>query len=141
MLESRPWINVVAVTPEREILLVRQYRHGIEEETLEIPGGLVDEADADPAAAAARELLEETGYRGEAIHLLGAVSCNPAILTNRTYAYFVPDARRVAEPRPDEHEDLLVELRPVETVAELLRSGQIHHALSVSALALYLLQA
>lgn len=139
VLESRPWINVVALTPDRQVLLVRQYRHGIEEVTLEVPGGVVDEEDRDPAAAAARELLEETGFRGEPPRLLATVSCNPAILTNRTYSFLVVGARRVREPDPDEHEDLELVARPLSEIRGMLQSGEIHHALSVSALSLFLL--
>jgi len=116
---------------------VRQYRHGIEESTLEVPGGLVDRRDSDPAAAAVRELMEETGHAGAAPELLGAVSSNPAILTNRTYCFLVRDARRVRAPDPDPHEDVTVEIAPKERVREMVLRGEIHHSLSVCALLLF----
>jgi ADP-ribose pyrophosphatase len=137
ILESNSWINVVPVTPAGEIVLVRQFRHGIEEMTLEVPGGLVDARDKDPAAAAQRELAEETGHAGSPPELLGVVSSNPAILTNRTYCFLVRDARPVGAPHPDPHEDVTVEILPAERVRELVLNGGIHHSLSVCALLLY----
>ncbi|MHC4548674.1 MAG: NUDIX hydrolase [Planctomycetota bacterium] len=138
VLESAPWVNVVPVTDEGEVVLVRQYRHGVQELSLEIPGGVVDAADADPAAAAARELVEETGYLADRWELLGSVTNNPAILDNRTHCYLATGLHRVAEPAPDEHEDLVVERRPAARLPGLIESGEIHHSLSVCALCLYL---
>jgi 8-oxo-dGTP pyrophosphatase MutT (NUDIX family) len=140
VLESNAWINVVPVTDEGDVVMVRQYRHGTREVTLEVPGGLVDPGDADPAAAAVRELMEETGYAGSAPELLAAVSSNPAILDNRTYCFVVRNARPVRPASPDPHEDVTVELHPVAKVRELILQGAIHHALSVCALTLFLLR-
>ena len=141
VLEAGAWVNVVPVTPDEEVVLVRMFRHGIQGESLEVPGGLMDPGDADPAAAAARELLEETGYAGGPLRLLGAVTSNPAILTNRTHCFVTRDARPVAGPDPEDDEELTVELRPVAEIRALLESGEVHHSLSVCALALFLLQA
>jgi len=137
VLESNPWINVVPVTAKGEIVLVRQYRHGIQEATLEVPGGLVDATDRDPAAAAVRELLEETGHAGAPPELLGRVSSNPAILDNWTYCYVVRDARPVGMPNPDPHEDVTVEIQPAARVREMVLKGEIHHSLSACALLLF----
>lgn len=139
VLESNPWVNVVPLTPAGEVVLVRQYRHGIEEPTLEVPGGLVDPPDEDPAAAAARELLEETGYAGAAPELLAVVSSNPAILDNRTHCFLVRDARPVGAPHPDPHEDVTVEIVPLERVREMVLTGGIHHSLSACALMFFFL--
>ena len=139
VLETPPWINVVPITTDGRLILVRQYRHGIREVTLEVPGGVMDAADGTPAVAAARELLEETGYRGDPLELLGEVSSNPAILTNRTHCYVARNLERVAELKLDPHEDIVVEMRPVAEIPDLIRSGEIHHSLSVAALSLYLL--
>ena len=139
VLESRPWVNVVAVTEQSEVVLVRQFRHGIEDESLEIPGGIVDPEDDGPAAAGARELLEESGYAGGEPRPLLSVSSNPAILNNRTHSFVIEGARRVADPTPDTNEELTVELAPVEALPGLIRSGIIHHSLSVAALGIFLI--
>jgi len=138
VIECAAWINVVPVTEGGEIVLVRQYRHGIRGMSLEVPGGVVDPSDADPAAAAARELLEETGHAGPEMTLLAAVTSNPAILENRTYCYLARNVRPVAEPCPDEDEELTVELAAPKSIPSRIASGEIHHSLSVCALALSL---
>ena len=138
ILRSRDWVNVVPVTPEGEIVLIRQYRHGILEDCLEIPGGVIDAEDENPAAAAVRELFEETGYRGNSVLDLGSVTSNPAILSNRTWSYAVEGAVLAGEPQPDEHEAIVVETRPAGEILPLIRAGEIHHALSVVALMRYL---
>ena len=138
VLKANDWVNVVPVTSSGEIVLVRQFRHGILEDCLEIPGGVIDSGDPDPAAAAARELFEETGFRGGVPEELGSVSSNPAILRNRTWSFVVRDAAVAGEPEPDEHEAIEVELRPKSEILGLIERGEIHHALSVVALLRYL---
>jgi len=134
VLEAGDWVNVVALTESGEVVLVRQFRHGIRDLSLEIPGGMVDPGDDDPAAAAARELLEETGYAGARPEEILKVSSNPAILSNHTWTSRVRDPRPVAPPAPDEHEDLELVLVPLDSVGQLIATGVIHHSLSVAAL-------
>lgn len=136
VIECAPWITVVPVTERGDVVLVRQYRHGIRGMSLEAPGGVMDESDADPAAAAARELLEETGHAAAKLELLAAVTSNPAILENRTYCFLARGARRVAEPTLDADEALTVERVPLDRIPALIDSGEIHHSLSVCALTL-----
>jgi 8-oxo-dGTP pyrophosphatase MutT (NUDIX family) len=139
ILESNPWVNVVPLTQGGEVILVRQYRHGIEEPTLEVPGGLVDEGET-PAAAAARELLEETGFEGASPEPLGIVSSNPAILNNRTHCFLVRNCTPKGPAHPDPHEDVTVELRPLAEVRAMVLKGEIHHSLSACALMFLLLR-
>ena len=139
VIETADWVNVVPVTPSSEVVLVRQFRHGVEQDCLEVPGGVIDPEDRDPAAAAIRELREETGYAGDIPRELGSVSSNPAILTNRTHTFWIPDSCPVGEPEPDAHEALITERYPVSDIPALIESGRVHHALSVVALLRYLL--
>jgi 8-oxo-dGTP pyrophosphatase MutT (NUDIX family) len=131
-IETADWVNVVAMTADDDVVLVRQWRHGREAFTLEIPGGVVDPGE-DPAAAAARELLEETGYSGGAPEYLGTVEPNPAILTNRCHTYRIRGAVRVAEPTPDPGEDLAVVTMPRAEIPAAISDGRIAHALVICA--------
>ncbi len=135
-LHCPAWINIVPVTAGAELVLVRQYRHGIKAVTLEIPGGMVD-AGEDPQLAAGRELLEETGYQAQSIRPLGSIWPNPAIQDNLLYLYAAEGVQRVGEPQPDPFEKIEVETVPLDRVPELVASGQIRHALVLAALAVY----
>jgi 8-oxo-dGTP pyrophosphatase MutT (NUDIX family) len=138
VLEAPDWVNIIALTPAGEVVLVRQYRHGVRQSSLEIPGGMIDPVDSGPAAAAARELAEETGYRGAELEPLLVVTSNPAILSNRTHSFVTRDAIAVSDPHPDEHEDVEVVLEPLDRIPGMIASGEIHHSLSVAALATFL---
>jgi len=140
IIESRDWINIIPLTIDRQVVMVRQYRHGSKEVTLEIPGGLVDSGDS-PEKAAARELLEETGYEAEEYVRIGAVSPNPAIFDNRCYTFIARNVRRVHNPVPDQTEDIEVLLISISEVPELIRKGEIDHAIVIAAFHLYFLQA
>ena len=85
VLDSVNWVNVIALTPDRRLVMIEQFRHGSNTVELEIPGGMMDAGETDPVATAARELREETGYAGEHARLLGKIWSNPAILSNRTF--------------------------------------------------------
>jgi ADP-ribose pyrophosphatase len=133
VLETGDWINVVPVTPEGEIVLIRQYRHGTEEITLEIPGGMVDGGDSSPGLSAQRELLEETGYGAEEIIHIGTVTPNPAIINNRCHTFLARNVTRVGPPQLEGSEDIAVELVDAERIPALISGGQINHALVIAA--------
>ncbi len=135
VLDSPDWVNVIPLTPAGRILLIEQYRHGTGETTVEIPGGAVDSQDADPLATGRRELLEETGYRGEEWIDLGFVHPNPAIQSNRCWTFLAKGCVRVAEPRLDPGEDIALREATREEVRGLLANGGITHALVVAAFA------
>jgi 8-oxo-dGTP pyrophosphatase MutT (NUDIX family) len=131
-LVAPDWVNIVAVTAADEIVLVRQWRFALAAWTLEIPGGMVDPGEQ-PQEAAARELLEETGYRARNWSLLGAVHPNPAIFTNSCPTYLARDLDRVGDPVGDGEEELEVVLMPRREVPQAIRRGEISHALVVAA--------
>jgi 8-oxo-dGTP pyrophosphatase MutT (NUDIX family) len=134
LIEAVDWVNVIALTPEDEVVLLRQFRFGIEKVCLEIPGGMVDPGES-ARDAAARELAEETGYTSEHWEVLGKVSPNPAIQNNYLHSFLALDARRTAPQKLDGSEVVVVETMPLAKVTAALRRGDIEHALVVNAFA------
>ncbi|MBW1998555.1 MAG: NUDIX hydrolase [Deltaproteobacteria bacterium] len=128
ILESLDWVNVVPLTPENEVVLIRQYRHGIRQVTLEIPGGIVDQGDS-PEKAAWRELYEETGYRASKMTFLGRVHPNPAFLNNWCHTFLAEKTYLAGEQAQDEKEDIEVVLLPLEEIPLLIKEEKITHAL------------
>ena len=132
ILESSSWVNVIPLTPEDEVIMVRQYRHGIQGVTLEIPGGLVEDSDS-PEEAAGRELYEETGYRASEMIPLGSVHTNPAIQNNECYTFLARDVFLGGGQSQDEKEDIEVVRRPLSEIPNLIRNGEITHSLVLAA--------
>lgn len=127
------WVQIVPVTADDEIVMVRQWRHGSSSIVLEIPGGLADPGE-EPAAAAQRELLEETGFDVRRLIPMGSLNPNPAIHTSPLYAFYAPHVVRVGEPQNSATEQTEVVLVPVHTVADRILNGEIDHALVVATL-------
>ncbi len=132
VLRIADWANVIAVTPEDEVVLIAQYRHGIDEVTLEIPGGVLEPGEA-PAVGVTRELEEETGFTGDPPVLIGTVHPNPAIQDNACTTWLVTSARKTAETNFDDGEDIDVVTVPRGEIPALLRGGRITHSLVVAA--------
>lgn len=127
------WVNVVALTPDQRLVLVRQFRFGIDTFSLEIPGGCIDPGE-DPVVAGLRELREETGYVGASARLLGSVHPNPAIQSNRAHFVLVEQAVDTSPMEWDPDEEIEVITRPIDEVLALAHSGGITHALVLNAL-------
>jgi ADP-ribose pyrophosphatase len=133
ILELPDYINVVAITPRQEVVLVREYRHGAAQTILELPSGRVD-AGEDALVAAQRELLEETGFSGPAFQHLCTLSPNPANHTNRVYSFLATGVEHVQEMQPDASEQIEVVLLPLAQVIEMLYANQFIQAMHASAL-------
>lgn len=130
------WVNVVAVTPDGQLVLVRQFRFGVDDFTTEVPGGLMDAGET-PVQTGVRELREETGFIGTDARLLGTVQPNPAIQSNLCHVVLVTGAQRTAETAWDADEEIEIQLRPVDDVLAAARSGGIGHSLVLCALFLF----
>ena len=135
VVKAPDWINVVPILDDGRVVLIRQWRYGISAPSLEIPGGMVDpEENAEEAAA--RELLEETGYHARKMKLLGATHPNPAILSNQLTTYLATDLDLVEPEREEfgvDDEHITVEPTPLTAIPDLIRDGTITHALVLAA--------
>ena len=130
VFEFPDWVNVVPVTPEGKLVLIKQHRHAAGLDFLEIPGGSTHPgANEDPRIAGERELLEETGYRAGKMVLCGTHYPNPALQSNRMHTFLALDCVRVAEPSLDEFEDIEVLLMDVKEAVKLWREGGFTHSL------------
>jgi 8-oxo-dGTP pyrophosphatase MutT (NUDIX family) len=132
-LVAADWVNVVPVTEDDRVVMVRQWRHGARALTLEIPGGIVDPGES-PAEAAARETLEETGYAGGELIPIGTLNPNPALFTNRVHTFWARGVARVAEIANHGHEETAVELVPLADLDRRVHAGEVDHALVIAAL-------
>ena len=134
VLDSRNWVNVIAVTPERQLVMVDQFRHGSGTVELEIPGGIMDGGETSPVVTGIRELREETGYAGENARLLGQIHPNPAIQSNTCFTVLIENCRCVHPVAFDQGEDLITRLVPIADISRLVAEEKIHHSLVVVAL-------
>jgi 8-oxo-dGTP pyrophosphatase MutT (NUDIX family) len=134
ILEADDWVNVVAITPHKKVVVVRQYRFGTRSMTVEIPAGIM-EADETPKEAAARELCEETGYAAREWKYLGYVEPNPAFMDNACHNWLAVDASQVQQPNLDVGEDIRVEEMSEEELRREIKAGSLRHSLALVALA------
>ncbi len=132
VFESPHWVNVIPLLDDRRVLMVRQFRQGTREITLEIPGGMVDPGE-EPEVGARRELLEETGYEAETLELIGVVDTNPAIQSNKTYTFLARGLRHVAEQSQDQAEDIEITEVEIDQLDRLVADGTITHSLVIAA--------
>lgn len=135
VIHSVDWVNVIALTPDRQhIVMVEQFRHGSNTIELEVPGGMMDPHEQDPLGTGMRELREETGYEGTGARIIGNVFPNAAIMDNRCHTVLVENCECRHAIDLDHGEDLAVKLVRVEDLAGLVTQGKIRHAIAVAAL-------
>ncbi len=132
VVENPDWVNIIALTKNKEVVLIEQFRHGTEEVILEIPGGMIDE-DEEAETAARRELLEETGFSADKFILLGKSHPNPAIQNNTIFHYLAVDCEKNGDVSFDEHESVLPRIVSLEEAENLIAEGAITHSLVVAA--------
>lgn len=116
------------ITEDNYVVMVKQYRHPVGKTLLEIPGGFAEKNEV-PEKAIAREMLEETGYEFKKFELLGEVTANPGLLSNYTKLYLATGGIKVAEQKLDAHEDIKVELIPLDDVIQMLLQNKIEQSL------------
>jgi 8-oxo-dGTP pyrophosphatase MutT (NUDIX family) len=139
VLSYPDWVHVVALTDADELVLVEQYRHGAGSAMLELPGGAIDGSDADPAAAAQRELLEETGFGARRWESITTLFPNPATQTNRVHSYLATGCHRIAAPSLEDGEDgMVVRCIPLDEIVAGLQAGVLGQAMHVASLLLAL---
>jgi 8-oxo-dGTP pyrophosphatase MutT (NUDIX family) len=128
-LQFPDWVLVLGLTPQEEVVMVRQFRHGTEQICLELPGGLVDPGDDSPELSAQRELLEETGYKADSVTLLGKCWPQPAILTNTCIFYLAKNLVRVQDQDLDAGEDIEILEVSLKEIPGKIRNGEIDHGM------------
>jgi ADP-ribose pyrophosphatase len=131
VIEEPEWVHVVPVLDDGRMVLVTQYRHAAETTCVEFPGGIVD-AGENPAEAAPRELLEETGFHARDWQPVGAFFVNPARQTNRVHVFLARGLTRVAEQELDETEDVLCSDATVEQITAMIADGQFSQGLHIA---------
>ena len=134
VLEYPDWVQIVAIDDNEQMVIVRQYRHGVGRVTREIPSGCLDPEDKDPLAGAARELLEETGYASDRLRQVGTICNNPQNQTNVIHIFLAEGARKVAGQTLDESEDILVELMPVAEARRVAMAGGFDHSAQIASI-------
>lgn len=133
VIDAPDWVNVLAWTPEDHLVLVRQFRYGLNEFSWEIPGGVIERGE-DPVVAGGRELAEETGFEGRRGRLLASIHPNPAILNNQCHLVLVEGVVATRELAWDTDEEIEIATKPVAEVYAMARRGEITHSLVLNAL-------
>ena len=133
VLEAPEWVNIIPLTEDEQVVMVHQYRHGVADVTLEVPGGMVDATDPKPRVAARREMLEETGYDSDSVEPLGVCHPNPAIQSNRCHTFVARNVTRRQAPLRGSTEYTEPVIVPLAKIPELIQSGVITHGLVIVA--------
>jgi 8-oxo-dGTP pyrophosphatase MutT (NUDIX family) len=133
VLEYPDWVEVVALDSGNNVLLIRQYRHGLGGIATEIPAGGVDPGETDPLVTAARELMEEAGCVGT-LTLIGGSRVNPSNHANRSHIVLARDVVRVAEPKDDPAERIESLWVPASEALRMALAGELTNGMHVASL-------
>ena len=131
VIESSDCVSIIALTHDKEILLVKQYRPTLSEETLEVPSGHIENIET-PEKAIYRELLEETGYMANDVELLGVLTPDTGRAGHKVWCYFASNVIQVKEHEPAEINEL-VKCSPSKLL-QFIQSGEMKHALDIAAI-------
>ncbi len=135
-LEAPDWANVIALTKDNKTIMVRQYRHGIDDVTLEFPAGIADRGE-NIVDTIQRELLEETGYRAHEVLEIGRVTTNPAFMNNQCFTYLARDVEKIKEQELDDTENIDFIEVPIKDIPHKIATHEITHSLSIAAYYFY----
>ncbi|MBS1730159.1 MAG: NUDIX hydrolase [Bacteroidetes bacterium] len=140
--EFPDWVTALPLTEEGKIILIRQYRHALGEVCIELPGGCVDKADPSMEDAIRREMLEETGFAFEQVHLLGQISSNPSTNNNLMHMFIATGGRKIQKPELDSNEEIEVFEVSFDELEELVKEKRIVQSMHLSTIfyALYYLK-
>ena len=136
VLDGNNWVNIIPITSDNKIIMVRQFRHGVEKEMLEIPGGAFNKGET-AIEAGLRELREETGYTSSEVSLIGVSYPNPAIQSNEYNIVLALNCEKKYEQELDPAEEIEVEFIPIEKISEMIANGEIKHSLVIVAFYYY----
>lgn len=129
-IEFADWVNVIPVTKDKKIVLIKQYRHSVEEITIEIPGGSTHPKEKEPVEKAARrEMEEETGYTSSKLELVGVQYPNPALLSNKMHTFIAWDVVKTKEQELDPYEDIETFEVTLPELRKLIETGKITHSI------------
>ena len=139
VIDFPDWVQILPLTPDNKVVMIRQYRHGCDRVFLELPGGLIDTNDSSPKESARRELLEETGYCAQKLVPLNKIYPQPAVMNHCGITYLAQGVERVSDINLDATEDIEVCLVELAEIPEMIRRGEINHGQTVMALSVYFL--